>query len=254
MTDLICTYCHGARLVGWSGAGPILCPECSCDKDAFTVITQAWREQRAKVRALEEASARHEKSAARAWASLREVKRGSGMPLDCGQGGVCATPPGCMRHWEERNRELVARLESEQAHARKMDADFSASRVGIMAMIGELHEHLALMVRYLEEETSQGDGIAEQHWDGYQGAKSVLVRTAPDQPQWENAGIEVHELLKRAAHVPALTAELDAARHVIACVQRVVDFGPRYTDRHMHAAAEDVLDEVRAALRGESHV
>lgn len=26
---------------------------------------------------------------------------------DCGQKGVCRTPPGCARHWEERNRELV---------------------------------------------------------------------------------------------------------------------------------------------------
>lgn len=49
-----CTYCHGARLVGWSGSGPILCPECSRGMDAFTVITQAWREQRARVRALEQ--------------------------------------------------------------------------------------------------------------------------------------------------------------------------------------------------------
>lgn len=44
-----CGYCRGVRLVGWSGAGPILCPECSRDQDAFTVITQAWREQRAEV-------------------------------------------------------------------------------------------------------------------------------------------------------------------------------------------------------------
>ena len=51
MTDT-CTYCHGVRLVGWSGAGPILCPECSRDQDAFTVITQAWREQRAAVKEL----------------------------------------------------------------------------------------------------------------------------------------------------------------------------------------------------------
>ena len=26
---------------------------------------------------------------------------------DCGQRGVCRTPPGCARHWEERNRELA---------------------------------------------------------------------------------------------------------------------------------------------------
>lgn len=49
-----CTYCHGARLVGWSGAGPILCPECSRGQDAFAVITQAWREQRIKAQALAE--------------------------------------------------------------------------------------------------------------------------------------------------------------------------------------------------------
>lgn len=45
-----CKYCHDARLVGWSGAGPILCPECSSGEDEFTVITRAWREQRSKVR------------------------------------------------------------------------------------------------------------------------------------------------------------------------------------------------------------
>lgn len=26
---------------------------------------------------------------------------------DCGQDGVCAIAPGCIKHWEERNRELV---------------------------------------------------------------------------------------------------------------------------------------------------
>lgn len=55
MSDSVgpCRYCHGIRLVGWSGAGPILCPECSAGHDAFTVITQAWREQRQRVRELE---------------------------------------------------------------------------------------------------------------------------------------------------------------------------------------------------------
>ena len=52
--SITCNYCHGVRLVGWSGAGPILCPECSRGQDAFTVITQAWREQRAKVLQLED--------------------------------------------------------------------------------------------------------------------------------------------------------------------------------------------------------
>lgn len=33
--------------------------------------------------------------------------------LDCGQEGPCATAPGCMRHWAERNRELVAERAAE---------------------------------------------------------------------------------------------------------------------------------------------
>lgn len=68
------------------------------------------------------------------------------------------------------------------------------------AKLRELHEHLALMVRYFEAEAREGDGIAEVHFDGYQAAKALLVRTAVDQPQWENAQIEISELLREAAY------------------------------------------------------
>lgn len=51
----------------------------------------------------------------------------------------------------------------------------------------QLYEHLALLVRYFEQETSQGDGIAEEHFDGYMAAKSLLARLAPSQPSCENA-------------------------------------------------------------------
>ena len=45
---------------------------------------------------------------------------------DCGQRGVCRTPPGCARHWEERNLELVRenaalRAEVERLEARKAE-------------------------------------------------------------------------------------------------------------------------------------
>jgi hypothetical protein len=62
---MACRYCHGARLVGWSGAGPILCPECSRGQDAFAVVTQAWREQKRRAGAAE----------ARATEAEREVER-----------------------------------------------------------------------------------------------------------------------------------------------------------------------------------
>jgi uncharacterized coiled-coil protein SlyX len=70
----------------------------------------------ADIDGLKDKAAKAEISAAKAWASLREVKHGSGMPLDCGQDGVCATPPGCMRHWEERNRELASKLRHWEHH------------------------------------------------------------------------------------------------------------------------------------------
>ena len=38
---------------------------------------------------------------------------------DCGQDGVCALSPGCNRHWEERNRELVRELEETRAFLRR---------------------------------------------------------------------------------------------------------------------------------------
>lgn len=34
---------------------------------------------------------------------------------DCGQDGVCAITPGCQRHWEERNRELVRERDEARA-------------------------------------------------------------------------------------------------------------------------------------------
>lgn len=38
---------------------------------------------------------------------------------DCGQDGVCKLSPGCNRHWEERNRELVRELEEIRAFVRR---------------------------------------------------------------------------------------------------------------------------------------
>lgn len=55
---MTCSYCYGVRLVGWSGAGPILCPTCSDGHDPFHVITLAWREQRARVVLLDAESER----------------------------------------------------------------------------------------------------------------------------------------------------------------------------------------------------
>ena len=49
--------------------------------------------------------------------------------VDCGQDGPCAKAPGCARHWQERNRALVAEL----AAARAVPADVEAA---ILTLVG----------------------------------------------------------------------------------------------------------------------
>ena len=41
----------------------------------------------------------------------------------------------------------------------------------------QLYEALEIMVGYLHEEASDGDGIREEHWDGFQAAKALLTST-----------------------------------------------------------------------------
>jgi len=65
---------------------------------------------------------------------------------DCGQDGVCRLSPGCNRHWEERNRELVREnevLRSNSDHLSSENASL-ARQVESMAMrIESLAEELA---------------------------------------------------------------------------------------------------------------
>lgn len=65
---------------------------------------------------------------------------------DCGQRGVCRTPPGCARHWEERNRELVRENEVLRSNCDHLSSENAslASQVESMAMrIESLAEELA---------------------------------------------------------------------------------------------------------------
>lgn len=43
-----------------------------------------------------------------------------------------------------------------------------------MTRIEELEKHLGVMIHLFEDETSQGDGIQEEHYERYEAAKSYL--------------------------------------------------------------------------------
>jgi hypothetical protein len=112
--------------------------------------------------------------------------------------------------------ELRAKYDSERALTRKMSEEHGGERAWVLNLTGQLYEHLALMVQYLEEETSQGDGIADEHSDGYEAAKALLEHAKRNEPQWENASVAIHELQLQAADVPGLTATLDELRAQLA--------------------------------------
>lgn len=57
---------------------------------------------------------------------------------DCGQDGVCKLAPGCNRHWEERNRELVRALVeavTERDRLRKIFDDAGQGEHNVLALI-----------------------------------------------------------------------------------------------------------------------
>ncbi len=138
----------------------------------------------------------------------------------------------CYAEWVAERARHAEEVSALRDQLRKVEGERDVSR----RQCGELHEHLALIVRYFEEETSAGDGIAEQHYAGYQLAKIVLARTAPNEAAWETAMVEFAQLQERASHVPGLSAALDEARHELDA--------RRALDADVRACAEWMRDEL----------
>lgn len=109
--------------------------------------------------------------------------------IDCGQDVVCGSPPGCVRHWEERNRELVRERDEARAEVTRRDA--------LIARDGyeDMRKHAVDLAQRLEKAEKELIGVHK-----------VLI--------------DVHDALHRecdgTANLPdeirALRAERDAAR------------------------------------------
>ena len=92
------------------------------------------------------ADACDQESLARAGGYLFRYVQEETVLRDCGQRRVCRTPPGCARHWEERNRELVRENDVPAFQQRPSAPENAAlsSQVDSMAMrIESLAEELA---------------------------------------------------------------------------------------------------------------
>ena len=63
--------------------------------------------------------------------------------VDCGQDGPCAKAPGCARHWQERNRELVAELAAARAVTAGVCRYLDCAASDLLAVVTSLYESRA---------------------------------------------------------------------------------------------------------------
>jgi len=91
------------------------------------------------------ADACDQESLARAGGYLFRYVKEETVLRDCGQRGVCRTPPGCARHWEERNRELVRENEILRSNINHLSSEnaslvshVESMRIAIESLAGEL--------------------------------------------------------------------------------------------------------------------
>ena len=156
------------------------------------------------------ADACDQESLARAGGYLFRYVQEETVLRDCGQRGVCRTPPGCARHWEERNRELVREnevLRSNSDHLSSENASL-ARQAESMAMRESLADELAKPedVR-LREVIDALDGRAVI----FDGLGERVRHLLDEMDEWiERAGEAERLADERLAHANQLQADIEA--------------------------------------------
>ena len=150
---------------------------------------------------------------------------------DCGQDGVCRLSPGCNRHWEERNRELVRENEVLRSNSDHLSSE--------NASLARQVESMAMRIESLAEELAKPeDARLREVLDALDGRAVIF----------DGLGARVGHLLDEMDEWIARAGEAERA---VNRAEALLLLGPRFTDVHMEAAADFVLDELRVALRGD---
>jgi len=97
------------------------------------------------------ADACDQESLARAGGYLFRYVQEETVLRDCGQRGVCRTPPGCARHWEERNRELLRENEVLRANCDHLSSE--------NASLSRQVESMAMRIESLAEELAKPEDV-----------------------------------------------------------------------------------------------
>lgn len=177
------------------------------------------------------ADACDQESLARAGGYVFRYVQEETMLRDCGQRGVCRTPPGCARHWEERNRELVR----ENEVLRSNSVHLSSENASLASQV----ESMAMRIESLAEELAKPEDVRLREVLDALDGRAVI---------FEGLGARVTHLLDE---MDGWIERAGEAERVVNRAEALLLLGPRFTDVHMEAAADFVLDELRVALRGD---
>ena len=176
------------------------------------------------------ADACDQESLARAGGYLFRYVQEETVLRDCGQRGVCRTPPGCARHWEERNRELVREndvLRSNSDHISSENAALS-SQVDSMAMrIESLAEELAKPedVRLREVlDALEGRAVI------FDGLGARVGHLLDEMDEWIGRAGEAERAVEAAQRRLACVAD-DMTEHAYQELASALEAPPRVADR-----------------------
>lgn len=147
----------------------------------------------------------------------------NGRIVFCGRPIGDAPATTCWRHM----------YESERSCLQKFARECAADRTGLLARVADLRDSLAAIVRCLEEEARDGDGIREGHVEAHVAAKSAIARA---DNAADNARDEVQRLITKASEVPGMSATIEELRYAVTNALRECE-------RCDHEAARRILRE-----------
>jgi hypothetical protein len=130
---------------------------------------------------------------------------------DCGQRGVCRTAPGCARHWEERNRELLRENEVLRSNSDHLSSE--------NASLARQVESMAMRIESLAEELAKPEDVRLREvidaLDGraviFDGLGARVTHELDEMDEWiARAGESERLAEERLAHANQLQADIEA--------------------------------------------
>lgn len=193
------------------------------------------------------ADACDQESLARAGGYLFRYVQEETVLRDCGQRGVCRTSPGCARHWEERNRELLRGNEVLRANCDHLSSE--------NASLSRQVESMAMRIESLAEELAKPEDVrlreALDALDGraaiFDGLGARVGHLLDEMDEWIGRAGEAERMVEAARRSLSSVAE-SMTEHAYQELASALESPPRVADyERMREAEKRIVDEWKAA-------